>query len=76
MEFMKRYWLVTEEDQYAVYDSKEKTITEWVNAPSNIQNAEEMIFDLQNNLERHDEEIGDIEDEHGNPVIKVIAQTD
>ncbi|UOE92488.1 hypothetical protein [Alkalihalobacillus sp. LMS39] len=72
---MKRYWLVTEGGQCAVYDSEEKTITEWVDVERNT-NPTELIFQLRNKLERHDEEIGDIEDENGNPVIEVLGYSD
>lgn len=73
---MKRYWLVHDQGQYAVYDSEEKTITEWVDIENREGKIEEVIFDLRNRLERHDEEIGDIEDEYGMPIVPVIGQCD
>lgn len=73
---MKRYWLVTENDQFAVYDSKEKTITEWVNQEYYKGSIDEIIINMRNTLERHDEEIGDVEDVQGNPLIEVVGQSD
>ncbi|WP_078553296.1 hypothetical protein [Bacillus alkalicellulosilyticus] len=71
---MKRYWLVTEGGQYAVYDSKEKTITNWVDQQEG--SVEEIIMDIRNTQERHDEEIGDVEDRNGIPVIQVVGEMD
>jgi len=76
-DFMKRFWLVQEEGQYAVYDSKEKTRTDWVDLEQIKQkDHEELILELRNSLERHDEEIGDIEDVNGHPLVHVVAQSD
>ncbi|WP_096199025.1 hypothetical protein [Bacillus sp. FJAT-45350] len=72
---MKRFWLVSEDNQYAVYDSKEKTITDWVDIELK-ENVSDTILNLRNTLERHDEEIGDIEDINGKPIIEVIGHSD
>ncbi|WP_088102922.1 hypothetical protein [Halalkalibacter urbisdiaboli] len=73
---MKRFWLIKEKEQYAVYDSKEKTITNWVVLQNEHRAPEEMILDIRNSAERHDEEVGDIENLHGQPLVNVIGDSD